>query len=339
MTDTNKTDAAAQPINHHNHTTDRPGELLTSAVAAAEDLRRPTVVSALDPRDGTEIPLVLIPDGDPFALNPAHFDKYRGTPIRREGTVDLTTAASFVEIVKRFRNPSTAIFASDDRLAPSLTAIFDYHPGNAQLFGEENEGDVYLFGPPAADNCAHRAKYNFPISEEWNAWADRDGANLTMIEFAQFLEDRIVDVQVDTEVTGDAQRAYIKAVGGIFATPTKLMEMARTLEIHESSSIKEARKLTSGESEISFASEHHDSNGDKLVVPSLFIIAIPVFAGSSDYFRMLARLRYRKRGPNITFKYELWRPELIFDTAVSEACEEVAAKTEQPVYFGRPEKV
>lgn len=314
---------------YRDHIVDRTGELMNSAFHQAEQHMRANAAMIKDPRDGTPAHFVITNHGV-HALDPASFDGYRQYPLARKGTVRLTTLDSFIEVVRRFAFPTSAIFACDDMAKPSLTAIFDYHPANEMAEGE----DV----PPMIQNGHHRASYAFPLSPEWQAWIGMDAKPMGMVEFARFLEDHIVDVSADPlESFGAASQAFVKANRGNLATPTKLIEISRGLQIYESSVIKEAKNLSTGEAQFTFDSQHTDGDGKPLVLPNMFSIVLPVFRGASDPFRLVARFRYRKTNEGLKFWYELWRPDLVFDTAFQESLAEVSSETELPVYIGAPE--
>lgn len=71
-------------------------------------------------------------------------------------------------------------------------------------------------------------------------------------------------------------------------------------------------------------------------MPSIFLIGIPVF-NNGPFYRIAARLRYRKNGGKIVFWYDLWRTDRTFDHAFSEAVERVKVETDLPVFIGKPE--
>lgn len=315
---------------HRDHLVDRTGELLKSAIGVAEEHLRPSVGMIRDPRDNTPAHIVMDANGATI-LDPGMFDLYRQYPLARKGTVRLTTLDSFIAVVKRFSFETSAIFACDDMAKPSLTAIFDYHPDNG--WAAETESP-----PPMIQNGHHRASYAFPLSPEWQAWIGMDAKPMGMVEFARFLEDHIVDVSADPiEKFGAASQAFVKANRGNLATPTKLIEISRGLQIYESSVIKEAKNLSTGEAQFTFDSQHTDGDGKPLVLPNMFSIVLPVFRGASDPFRLVARFRYRKTGEGLKFWYELWRPDLVFDTAFQESIAAVGSETGLPVYIGAPE--
>lgn len=303
--------------------TSEAGHLIKEAVDAAGKLAHVTTRELRDPRDGTTA-LVVIGQNGVHALDPAAFDKYRLAPIERAGTAKWTTLESFIEHTNRFKvDTASAVFARDDMATAKLTTIFDYHQGVA------DGGD--------RANLRHRAEYAFPFSDQWKAWHGKDKEPMAMSDFAQFLEDRIVDIDADGVPSSDEAKAFVAAINGKMASPSKLIELARGLQVYENSVLKEARNLSTGEGQLTFESTHVDADGKPLNIPNLFMITIPVFARSPDYFRLLARLRYRKAPGGVVFWYELWRADLAFEQAFAAACEQVKEQTGLPLFVGAAE--
>ncbi|HWU01651.1 MAG TPA: DUF2303 family protein [Novosphingobium sp.] len=298
------------------------GDLIREAVAAAGQLAKVELVELTDPRDGTKALGYIGPKGIDV-LDPGNFGQYRAQPLHRTGTATHTRLDSFIAHVLRFKADHSAVFAKEDPAAPSLTAIFDYHPE-----GPDNINAL---------SRRHKAAYAFPLSEEWKAWIAADGKKMGMGDFAAFLEDRIVDIVSDAQPSSDAAKDFMAKTGGNLASASKLVEISRGLQINEASTLRDARNLSTGEAELVFTSQHLDQNGAKLVLPNLFMIAIPVFARSPVYYQVLARFRYRKSGEGIVFWYELWRVDLVFEAAFAEACEQVKAETGLPLFIGAAE--
>ncbi len=306
---------------------DRTGELMETAFDVAEKHLRAEVVTVTDPRDNTAAPFVLT-NGAATPIAASLFDAFRDHPLHRTGTAALTQLPSFIALVNRFKFEHSAIFANDDFTKPSLTAIFDYHPDNGVPHDEPTQA------------MRHQAQYAFPLSKEWQAWISGNAKQMGMGDFARFIEDHIVDVSADpVELFASASQEFVKANRGTIATPSKLVEISRGLQIYERAVIKEAKNLSTGEAQFTFDSEHTDGDGKPLTLPTMFSITIPVFARSSDVFRLIARFRYRKTGEGLVFWYELWRPDLTFEIAFNEALDKVAAETGLPIYAGSPEKV
>jgi len=100
--------------------------------------------------------------------------------------------------------------------------------------------------------------------------------------------------------------------------------------------VQEVVNLQSGEGIVRFEATHSDATGSPLKVPAIFLIAIPVFR-NGEFYRIAARLRYRKVNGRVVFWYELWRTDRTFDHAFSEAVERVKTETGRPVLIGKPE--
>lgn len=293
---------------------------ITEARTLVEAYIKPQFELIEEPGSGVKAPVMLTASGL-MAVPAGTFDDYRATPRRRKGTATLLDLDSLIAHVERFKDDDTVVFANDDRSSPSLTAVLDYHRAGAEAdprFGQ------------------HRARFAFPLSDEWKAWNAGDKKPMSMIEFAAFLEDRIIDVLDDPSDLPDDMKRFVTAIGGNIASPTKLMETAVGLKVHEKSNVGETVNLASGEGEISFVSTHTDASGKPLKVPNLFLIGIPVFKNGPAY-RIAVRLRYRKRDGSLTFWYELWRQEPVFDHAFGEALARVRTETNLPVLLGTPE--
>lgn len=294
--------------------------VIAEARSLVEDYVRPEIETYDEPVTGVHAPIVLSKNGA-HVLPASVFDEYRERPRRRKGVAKLGDIDSLIAHVERFKDSDTLIFANDSREHPALTAVLDYHRAGA-------EGDP-RFGE-------HRATFAFPLSDEWKAWIAGNKKPMAMIEFAAFLEDRIIDVlDAPADLPPEMQR-FVAAIGGNIASPSKLMETAVGLKVHEKSNVGETVNLASGEGEISFVSQHTDEKGRPLKVPSLFLIGVPVFK-NGDAYRIAVRLRYRKRDGGLAFWYELWRHEAVFDDAFKGAVDRVRTETGLPVLLGTPE--
>lgn len=260
-----------------------------------------------------------------------YLDEYRSAPERRQGNATFTDLASLIAHANRFKDADSALFACDDRSKPHITAVLDYHRAGAE--------SAPRFG-------RHRGVYNFPLSDEWKAWMAANGKGMAQSDFAAFLEDRIVDVipppdfvhaDFDGPDSPDKKLADLaELLGGNFAGPAKLMEMARGLSVNQAARVKNAANLSSGEISVQFETEHQDTQGQPIKVPNLFLIAIPVFVNGAAY-RIAVRLRYRLDGGSIKWSYQLYRTDKVFDHAFDEAVARAATETGLPVLRGQPE--
>jgi len=271
----------------------------------------------------TKTEVLMLPRGMEAYPVKRFLDEYRDKPERRKGTATLDTLESLIAHLNRFKDADSAIFADEGKT--SLIGVLDYHRAGSAAdprFGQ------------------HRAVYAFPVSDEWEKWKAKNGEPMNQGEFAEFLEDRILDV-VATPDTASLDpshplRQMAEALSGTFAGPSKLMELSRGLAVRVGEQVKSAVNLSTGEASIQYVSQHQDEAGQPVKVPSLFAIAIPVFKRGAVY-QIPVRLRYRVRAGAITWSYELYRHDQALRDAFAEAAAKAGTDTELPVFFGNPE--
>lgn len=263
-------------------------------------------------------------------------DEYRNTPLRRRGTASVQTVGCLVQLTNRFKDAHSCLFAKRSAEKPALTAVINYNrPGEEILPDIGGDSDVARHGD-------HRIVYAFPVSEEWKAWTELAGVKMSQADFAEFLEDRIRDVMPPpgsadlTDGRFPGVYAFADLVGGTWAGPAQLIDLSRGLAVRVNSKIKDARNLSTGETQIQYETEHADASGAPLKVPSMFMVGIPVFEDGMGY-RVVVRLRYRVSNGTITWFYEPWRLDLAFKHAFDEACRTAADETGLPLVYGEPE--
>jgi uncharacterized protein YfdQ (DUF2303 family) len=328
MDDTNNTDAGqpeAETIYANVTTTPPRGDTIERIQELVETNLKPSLVDITDPLSG----VTALGTADKDGLHPipaSFFEDYLDAPRFRRGTATLTSLDSFIAHVNRFKGDSTAIFADENRTAPKLTAVLDYHAAGAD--SDPSHGK-------------HRTLFAFPLSDEWKAWHAVNGKPMGLREFAEFIEDRIADIELPSErdLTDD-QRKLVDKLGGVerIGTPTGLYELSKGLHVNEGNTVAEAVNLSSGEGSINFIEQHNDTrsaDGRSIIVPTTFVLVIPVFRNGA-YYQVLARLRYRTK-PTLTFTVELWRTDKTFDHAFDEAVKKAEAETSVPVFLGAPE--
>jgi uncharacterized protein YfdQ (DUF2303 family) len=302
-------------------------------IETMKDLGGATLMS-VDNWGGTSLDVLILPNGKTVRSVKPFIDEYRLWPERRTGTATLTDIESFIDHANRFKDADSAIFARDDRKSPSLTAVLNYH--------RKGEAD-----PRFGD---HRAIYPFPLSDEWQAWTGAAGEKFGQGDFAAFLDDRILDIAPvpewalpDTGVTPSTDSEIrladaITRMGGTIATPQRVFELSRGLAVTESSAVENRVNLDTGEAVIAFKNEHTDGAGQKVKVPNLFMIVIPVFKGGPAYL-MAVRLQYRIAGGKVVWLLAVSRMDEAFDHAFHEAADKARAATALPLFYGTPETV
>lgn len=244
-------------------------------------------------------------------------EKWREYPERKTGTAQVTTLQSFVDLVIRHKTEHSVIFAKTNWPDPSLVAVIDYH---------EVDNGKPAFGK-------HKILYNFPVTEEFSGWIDNDGEVMAQGDFAAFIEEHAAELATPTD---EEERELGQLFQTRFATPADMFALSRGLEIRVNHVVKNAVRLASGESEVVFTEEHIGGNGEKLVIPGLFMVQVAVFLDGGP-MRLVARLRYRKQGSALVWFYQLYRWKERLNDRVTADLAYAAVHTELPAYQGAPE--
>lgn len=276
----------------------------------------------------TAITVGLVHGKEPRLQSVRHLlDEYRLKPLSKKGTARALTLESFIAMVNLHATSDSALFADTDWKKPSLQAVIDYHAASkGRDSGAEANDDT-------ADNCAHRVRYEFPLSEEWKAWVETNGEAMNQGDFAAFLEDRIAELASPTE---EERTAWEDMYATKVATPAQLMNLSRGLQVNVEARVKNTTTLQSGEGSIVFEEEHRDSDGKPVSVPGLFCLSVPPFFGGYPC-RVPVRLRYRVQAGRIVWFYQIVRPDAAITARVRADLAIVASETAIPVFEGMPE--
>ncbi|MCI5042086.1 MAG: YfdQ family protein [Donghicola eburneus] len=262
-------------------------------------------------------------------------------PTRRKGTAKLKDLDSFIAWSNRFKGETSALFADPEMAQPKLTCIADYHASGPVDVQDTN-------GDPTARHCHHRATYEFPLSDEWNAWMKVSGEGLDKDVMGEFIEAQAKDIMDPTPAILDGKQNDNHAawenrmietanqIEGRFGQLSLLLSLSRQFQVFETSDLKVATNRDTGEAEVQFLNEHKDAQGKKLNLPNLIIIAIPVFRGGAPY-RMAVRFRYRKSGASVKFILTVYNPHKVFEAAFDEAVARATDETDLPTFLGLPE--
>lgn len=246
----------------------------------------------------------------------ALIEEYRTRPERRKGMAAIQTLDSFIALVNRHKDEDSAVFMDANWRAPSFTAVVDYHT---------------LARTPR--NLTHRISYAFPLSEEWKLWLEKDGKAMTQADFAAFIENRIAEL---TSPLVPERKEFSATFMTDVAEPAVIIQLSRGLAVAVNAKVSQAVMLQSGEGEIIFEEVHRDGKGQKLSVPGVFMLSLPVFFRGPNV-RMPVRLRYRVRDGAVTWFYQIWRPDVYTTEAILAGRDKVAAETKLPIYEGAPE--
>jgi len=323
------------------------GAGLKAVEALVAKYRAAQFTTASFPETPEEVPLAVLPEGLRLEGLKGFFQPYRTRPERREGTAILQDLGSFAALMNRCKDEHSALFCDLNQQAPKLRGVVDYH--EAGPIGEKGQRW-----------CGHQLHYAFPFSDKWKAWVENNDTLMDQETFAYFLENQASDLvppplNVDrlAEQANDVLRAGDGNLGGLtaderlcylakykmrttIAEPKEVHLLAGNLEVFSEERVKSVTHLGSGQKKVVFDVTHKDGEGNELVIPGLFLIAIPLFQGA-ERFRLLVRLRYRKVNGTLRFGYDIHEPAESLEFAIREAAGKVAEETALPLYFGRPE--
>lgn len=323
---------------YQNNTADRTGELVEKVAEVLQGKHMAKAVAIFEPDTGVEGIAILKPNGAVEPMPASFFDTYRPHPKLRAGTAHFTRIESLIDHVNRFSSPESALFAVDDMARPRLTAVLDYH----ERVNEPVSVGVVNHNEDAKPAWGlHRAVFDFPLSPEWQAWCKSNRKAMDNVEFAEFLEDRFVEIAYVYEHTAlheDIEK-LIGAYGrSALGTPNAIYALTEGLTIGENVIVGAHTKLANGAAQLTLKTEQTgatNARGETVDVPAAFIINIPIFAHGEPQ-QIAVRLRYRTSG-GLRFFYELWGVERVFERAFSDACRTASDMTGLPLFYGAPE--
>ena len=269
--------------------------------------------------------LFAVPDGR-GGVKVIDTDKWADAPRRAEARRAVTDAASFVGYVNRHRTEATEVYAHTS--SSSVVAVLDSHRESA------------LDHPGPAGWEAHKLTLALEHTKAWLAWAEHDlGTNprgwFDQQEFAEFIEDRALDVQEPDHA--------------------RLIEVATKFEATSKVEFGSAIRLDNGEVQFQYTETVGAKKGtkDAIEFPKELKLAIRPYIGGPIYF-VFASFRYRISPDGLRLGYALQRPENILEAAFSDIVTEIReGRTDKdaetkvetvvhegigtvPIFFGKP---
>ena len=266
-----------------------------------------------------DIPIIVDPAHAGFKSARALLEEWRTVPERRKGTASAFTLASFIALVNRQKSAASVIFASSTSAAPALQAVINYHPAEpGQLTGW----------------CDHRVRYEFPLTKEVKVWRDMNAKSMSQGDFVLFLEEHAAELASPTQ---DERKTFEDLFREKCAEPNELIALARGLEIHVNSKVKQVSRPASGERILEFSEEHVNGKGEQVEIPGLFMVSVAAFV-DGEPIRVPARLRYRVAG-GIAWSYHLYRLEEALRERVQSDLAIAAEQTGLMAFEGSPESI
>ncbi|MBQ8465309.1 MAG: DUF2303 family protein [Alphaproteobacteria bacterium] len=259
--------------------------------------------------------LIIAPEGMSVAHAKQFIEKEQTAPEVLKGSTSLHNCNSFIEFVNRYKTENSALFYNQSE--QKITCIFDCATKEKTSFEQ------------------HKASYAFPFSDELQEWQKHNASPMPQIEFAYFIEKNVLDLSEPPANDGetDALKNIRLRIGGHYAGVNRMVELSRGISIHNDERATIKHDINTGEAVVDFSSEHTDMSGNKVKVPNMFLIVIPVLKGGKMY-QLPCRLRYRLKEGVIRWWYEVIDLDKAIEKAIDEELDTIKKDISLPVYYG-----
>lgn len=249
-------------------------------------------------------------------------DAYAERPRRAESVRTVHDAASFNGYFIRHKKDESEVWA--DTVNSTVVGIIDAH-GPASGPGWEK----------------HRVNLVLEKTKPWLAWTQHDGHWFDQLDFAEFIDQRAIDV--------------------VSPGHLELVEMAQHFQAHRNVEFKSSERAADGQIQLNYEETVEARAGQRgdIKIPESIQLVLRPYVGGPPYY-VAARFRYRIRGTSVVLGYLLERPQEILDAAFADIVELIrngkehtedreATPTEParvgspgfpgvgvPIYYGRP---
>lgn len=227
-------------------------------------------------------------------------DTYRDFPKRKRGQVVVDDVAAFAQYYAKHADEASEVYADIDH--GTITAILDAHKADGARWAE------------------HRLILQLRHTEQWKTWAGLNRKFMPQQEFAEFLEDNLVDI----------------APGGPVDAAT-LLEIAANFQAKQKVTYSSGTVLASGDIKLNYQEETDASGGAKgtFQIPKTFLLGLAPF-DDTDPYKITARFRYRIQHSKLAMGYILDRPQDVVRDAVKNVVAKVEEATSIKVMRGTP---
>lgn len=198
--------------------------------------------------------------------------EYTGEPGRKSGTTAVRDVDSFLAYFGKHSDEHSEVYA--DATTSVITAVLDAHTAEDPRWG------------------CHRLELRLQQTAAWKAWTSMDGQLVPQAQFAEFIEDNLVDLVEPDSAT--------------------MLELAESFEVTTSAEFQSSQRLDSGARKFSYVEEQTGKAGHKgdITIPATLTLALVPYEGTEPY-RVTARFKYRldKAKGALTLGFKIERPE------------------------------
>ena len=254
----------------------------------------------------TSFPVAFVPVGD-GQWNALSLEAFQSEPSRKKGTIQLHDVDSFIEASQIHGVKDCSMIYIDADYANnrvSATAVFNDH-GSTDIGWRD-----------------HRATFTPRQNKSWKEWIEQNKKPMNQIELANFFEQNLSDF---TSAEGKPSGAQV-------------LEFVLCLQETRTVRYGSAVNLQNGMVKLEFTEDNDKAQKGQLEMFKDFALGIAPFFGG-DAYQVNAFLRYRinRNTGEITFWYELQKPEKVLESACSDMISRIGDKTGLTVMFGIPD--
>ncbi|GGZ51502.1 DUF2303 family protein [Streptomyces rubiginosohelvolus] len=228
--------------------------------------------------------------------------QHTGVPARKSGTTVVRDVASFLAYFDKHGNDDSEVYADVERR--TITAVLDAHTAEDARWG------------------GHRVELHLRETSAWRAWTSMDGQLIPQGQFAEFVEDNLVDLVEPTAAT--------------------MLELAESFEVTTSAEFQSSQRLDSGARKFSYVEEQTGKAGHKgdITIPATLTLALRPFEGTEPY-KVIARFKYRldKAKGELRLGFKIERPGDVLAAAFADIRTLIDSDVPMAVLNGAPARI
>ncbi|XMN09349.1 DUF2303 family protein [Streptomyces griseobrunneus] len=225
--------------------------------------------------------------------------EHTGVPARKSGTTLVRDVDSFLAYFDKHGDDHSEVYADVERR--TITAVLDAHTGEDARWG------------------GHRVELHLRETSAWRAWTSMDGQLVPQGQFAEFIEDNLVDLVEPTAAT--------------------MLELAESFEVTTSAEFQSSQRLDSGARKFSYVEEQTGKAGHKgdITIPATLTLALRPFEGTEPY-KVIARFKYRldKAKGELRLGFKIERPGDVLAAAFADIRTLIDSDVPMAVLNGAP---
>lgn len=232
----------------------------------------------------SNVPVIATPQGWQLSVLTSLAEKqFVQAPSAVERIQTVQNNESFDYYDRRFSDESSLYTVSRKR--QQVTAYLDFHKD-----------------PATPARTAHKLIRQFSLSKSFQAWLNANKTQMSQVDFANFLEDRISDLSTSP---------------GAPTTQADLLNAVLQFKANQNSVVNAATNLTNGDVEFQFA---NNTSVTSTQFPTRLLLLIQVYEHGAQ-IEVPARLKFRLKEGVLTFWYELIRLEEFMETVFANEVE------------------